>query len=549
MAKEKQSHYIQTQRDLTFYYEILGILCIVIPILGFARLGTVGFYIMLIFKIIFGDWYFLFLLTILVYGLRCLIYHKPMDLKRMRVIGIVLILLGIMMLSHFPMHKYIVSFDVNGEGGYFGKTIALYLDYFKNYYDGMVVGGGIIGTCFFYMFHSLLSSIGTSFMIIVFIFVGLVFVTEKTINEFLSIIFKRFQWLYNFFKKKFKSFKYEIKVTPSRNNRKKIKITSLKEPELIKFESFEMKTANEFKEQLKIILNKMNVFFGDILITVGYNVTTFMIESSSFIDMSNLNSKLKQVTDRIFVIKKDVSTNKIIIEVRNVYESMLEIKTVLLSQNNYENDFIMPIGLTSLKLLKEIDLSKHPNIIIEDSEHYSDRFIYALITMLYVKNKVKDFKVSVFRKDFLIKKVIKEFDIDKLVEDGNEVLKKLNMFNALNIDEYNQKDSKEHLKHHLLIFYDDLINNSSYTDKLVFLLQVAAKIGYYIVFVTKNVKHIDVIFDNYFDTQLYFKDSSSLEVSKYLGNYESFLTIKGEIERLTPVMINEDEIESFKDCY
>ena len=177
MAKEKQSHYIQTQRDLTFYYEIVGIISIIIPILGFARLGSIGFYVMLIFKIIFGDWYFLFLLTILLYGLRCLLYHKPMDFKRMRVIGIVLILLGIMILSHFPMHKYIASFDVDNEGGYFGKTIGLYLDYFKNYYEGMVVGGGIIGTCFFYMFYSLLSSIGTTLMIIVFIFVGMVFVT------------------------------------------------------------------------------------------------------------------------------------------------------------------------------------------------------------------------------------------------------------------------------------------------------------------------------------------------------------------------------------
>ena len=81
MAKEKQSHYIQTQRDMTFYYEIVGIIEIVIPILGFARLGSIGFYVMLIFKIIFGDWYFLFLLTILLYGLRCLIYHKPITIN------------------------------------------------------------------------------------------------------------------------------------------------------------------------------------------------------------------------------------------------------------------------------------------------------------------------------------------------------------------------------------------------------------------------------------------------------------------------------------
>ena len=81
MAKEKHLRIESETKDLTFYYEIVGILSLVIPVLAFARLGVVGFYIMLVFKILFGDWYFLFLLTLFCYGLRCLIYHKPMNFK------------------------------------------------------------------------------------------------------------------------------------------------------------------------------------------------------------------------------------------------------------------------------------------------------------------------------------------------------------------------------------------------------------------------------------------------------------------------------------
>ena len=117
MAKEKHLKFEQESKDLTFYYEIVGILSLIIPVLAFARLGLVGFYIMLVFKILFGDWYFLFLLAIFCYGLRCLIYHKPMNFKALRIIGIFLILLGVMMLSHFPMHKYIASFDLEESGG------------------------------------------------------------------------------------------------------------------------------------------------------------------------------------------------------------------------------------------------------------------------------------------------------------------------------------------------------------------------------------------------------------------------------------------------
>lgn len=549
MAKEKQSHYIQTQRDLTFYYEIVGIISIIIPILGFARLGSIGFYIMLIFKIVFGDWYFLFLLTILLYGLRCLLYHKPMDFKRMRIIGIVLILLGIMILSHFPMHKYIVSFDVDNEGGYFGKTIGLYLDYFKNYYEGMVVGGGIIGTCFFYMFYSLLSSIGTTLIIIVFIFVGMVFVTEKTINEFLSIIFRRFIWLYKLFRKKFSSFKYEIKVTPEKISRRRIKLSNLPDPELIKYESVELMNANNFKDRLKTILNKMNIFFGDILITVGYNVTTFLIESTSFIDLSVLNSNIKNISDSNFLIKKDVRNKKTIIEMDNTYQSKVSIKTLLNLQTNYEDDYNIPIGLTSLKMLKEVDLNLISNILIEDSENYSVELIYAVITMFHIKNKVKDFRISVFDDEFFLKKVTKKINIDELVNNANNVLNKINHDNAQNIDEFNERNNKEYFKHQLLIFKDDVFLKKEYIDKMVFLLQVSNKIGYHIFLITKNKSSLDVIFDNYFELQLYFKNSLNLEVSKYLTENECFLTYKGEIERMTPVSISREEVSEFKNYY
>ena len=279
MAKEKQLKFEKEVKDLTFYYEIIGIISLIIPVLAFARLGVIGFYIMLIFKITFGDWYFLFLLSIFVYGLRCLLYHKPMNFKALRVIGIFLVLLGIMMLSHFPMHKYIVSFDTENTGGYLRKTIGLYLDYFKNYYDGMVVGGGILGSIFFYLFYSLFSSVGTIFMILIFVFVGVVFFTEKTIKDFLGIFGKWGSKIFKFIKRKFISFKYDIVIPKTKQKKKSININELKESIGIKFEGLEQTKAKELKDKISSILNSMNIFYNEINFTVGYNVTTFVIDS------------------------------------------------------------------------------------------------------------------------------------------------------------------------------------------------------------------------------------------------------------------------------
>ncbi len=549
MAKEKQSHYAKIEKDLTFYYEIVGIISIIIPILGFARLGNVGFYIMLIFKIVFGDWYFLFLLTMMIYGLRCLIYHKPMDLKRMRVIGVCLILLGVLILSHFPMHKYIVSFDVENTKGYYGKTLGLYLDYFKNYYDGMVVGGGIIGASFFYLFYSLLSSVGTAFIIIVLLFIGIVFVTEKTVNDFFSDIYKKIKWIYNKIKKRFKNFKYDIKIEPKSSHKKRIKLSDLKEPTLIKFLSYEQKNAEEFRIKLKSILNKMNVFYGDVLVTVGYNVTTYLIDTQAYIDLKELNKILKEEIQRVFIIKKEVKTKKIFIEVLNEYASDVEIKTVLDEQKDYQNNYLIPFGYTSLKVLKEINFDLSPNLLIEDSKDYSMPFIKALITMFYIKNKPRYFKINVYLDDFEIKKLTKNFNILQLIETANEILNTLNVENCENIDEYNNKKEKVIYKKQLLIVDQKILEGNETKDKIAFLLQVSKKIGYFIVLIINSKQTIDPIYENYFEYHMYFKDSKDLDISKHLSEKECFITFKGEIERVTPVSISTEQVKLLMDNY
>ena len=56
-------------------------------------------------------------------------------------------------------------------------------------------------------------------------------------------------------------------------------------------------------------------------------------------------------------------------------------------------------------------------------------------------------------------------------------------------------------------------------------------------------------YENYFDFQLHFKNSKSIEVSKQITPLECFLTYKGEIERITPVSLSNKEFEEFKDRY
>ena len=132
---------------------------------------------MLLFKITFGDWYFLFLFMLLLYGVRALIVHKAINIKTMRIIGIFLILIAVVTISHFSMHRYIKQFGTS----YFKMTFSLYLDYFKNYKEGMVVGGGVVGTLLFYLGYKTLGVAGIILIVVCLLFVGSAFVCEKTI--------------------------------------------------------------------------------------------------------------------------------------------------------------------------------------------------------------------------------------------------------------------------------------------------------------------------------------------------------------------------------
>ena len=127
MGKEKHPSIEQERKDLTFYYEIIGLFSLIIPILALARLGVVGFYIMLTFRIVFGDWYFLILIALIAFGIRSLLVHKPLNWKNVRTIGILMILIGIMILSIFTMHNFIQNYGTD----YLSMTMSLYLDYFK----------------------------------------------------------------------------------------------------------------------------------------------------------------------------------------------------------------------------------------------------------------------------------------------------------------------------------------------------------------------------------------------------------------------------------
>ena len=94
MPKKKVSTVETQKKEKIFYYEIIGIACLIISAFSFTKLGLFGTYLMLTFRLLFGDWYFIFTFLLFIYGLYCLLVHKRLKVVSIRFLGIFLITLS-----------------------------------------------------------------------------------------------------------------------------------------------------------------------------------------------------------------------------------------------------------------------------------------------------------------------------------------------------------------------------------------------------------------------------------------------------------------------
>ena len=191
MAKEKIQSAEIKENSKVFHYEILGIILLVTGMFAVAKLGILGIYANLIVKVLFGDWYFVIILLMCVYGIRCILVHRRLKISNIRYLGLFLMVLALMLLSHFSVHSVVIEFDENP----IVLTLKLYLSYFRVKDFDSIVGGGIIGTILFYLFLYLFSKVGVILISVILFFLSIVFevivhfiIVLKALKAFTMII-------------------------------------------------------------------------------------------------------------------------------------------------------------------------------------------------------------------------------------------------------------------------------------------------------------------------------------------------------------------------
>lgn len=181
MAKRKRKKEATTN-NFKFSVEILGLILILIAIIGLGKFGPVGKIIKDFAIFLFGAWYNVLIVLILIIGMYMLIKRKMPNFITGRLIGFYLLIISLLTMAHMNYVDTGVSL-----GTAVNNSIDVFLRVISSSYDGLSqTGGGIIGLFFSFIFVSLLDNIGTYIIVSVLILFGFIMLINISFGDLLD---------------------------------------------------------------------------------------------------------------------------------------------------------------------------------------------------------------------------------------------------------------------------------------------------------------------------------------------------------------------------
>ena len=183
MAKRKKRKSKKTSAP--YSVELKGILLLLIAIIGCCPFGIMSDLFKGFAAFLSGVWYIVPLLAVGATGLYMIIKREEPDFLTSNLIGLYLLMLGILTLSHTD---YIISLSEKEleAGKIFTETINNLMDFVKH--TGDIQGGGMIGAIFAVIGYKLLTLEGTKVVCMALIICGLIMFTGISIYDAINAI-------------------------------------------------------------------------------------------------------------------------------------------------------------------------------------------------------------------------------------------------------------------------------------------------------------------------------------------------------------------------
>ncbi|WP_108669881.1 DNA translocase FtsK [Peribacillus acanthi] len=184
MAKRKKRSSKRTETlKHTLKFELIGLILFGISAIALAKLGAVGKSLVLISRFFMGEWYTVLLISLLLLSIFLMWKRRVPFLLKRQLIGCYLIIGSMLLLSHVTL------FTLLQKGGPFEKpsvlsnTWELFWMEVKGGSSTSDLGGGMIGATLFALSYFLFDAAGSKIAAILFIVIGFVLLTGKTIGD------------------------------------------------------------------------------------------------------------------------------------------------------------------------------------------------------------------------------------------------------------------------------------------------------------------------------------------------------------------------------
>lgn len=557
MAKEKKRSIENEKEETLFYHELIGIIFIIFSISILGKLGKIGHFLTNVFKVGFGDWYWVIILFFLFYGLVNLFKHTHFDFKNQRFIGFVFICFGLLIFAHFPLHNYIEE----TSNAYFSETWRIY----KHYLDtnsSMYLGGGLIGAVMFYIIYYLFGSIGVVLVALLIMLLGLSLIIKMPIIEMFKNIGTKTRKLTRFTGNFSKFFKYELGAKEEKPKEEKKSIFAKAQsiqlkifedaPNIMNY-SFQEKLALEIRGLIHTVFNNLNIEYKDMGYTISYQITSYKYTIFSEFNIDNLIERLNNVIEEDILIGKENSN--LMIQITNKYPQILTIKEILLKQNLLYNNYVIPIGLTYENKLCELDVTHNGNLLLIGSKDSGIKnFVNYFIFAMFVKMNLINYEIEIYdslNEFYHLEKFIpieKDIEINeylnKVINLIDSKLEVINNAKTTTIDEYNQKididnEAIEKIKRKFIIINATDVDKETYTyfeNKIMYITQLGEKAGVNVIYIIRDELYYTTILSSLFIHKIVFKINTSSFSNKIMNNNNAmYLQNRGDAFYLSQV--------------
>jgi len=554
MSKEKKLKMDETKKETPFYYETIGFIALIFVIIVFGQLGRIGEILNIFFMVAFGDWYWLTVLFILFFGLSNILTHRRFDFKNQRYIGYLICTLGLIILSHFSLHKAIVA-DTTGRS-YLSLTWNHYRNFItSNSFDmNQTLGGGIIGGFIFFVIYYLLGTIGIILVSIIIIILGFAMIINKSVVDIAKYVFAKLKDIKKVTCSFNRFFKYEIgkeKPKPELEIYTKDKVIPLKVLDTYQNEmnfSFQEKQCMELKSLIISVFNNFNIEFREIDTKVSYAISTFKYYIYTNYDYEKLIEKLRDLIEEKVCVTR--YNNNLIIEINNKFVSLLTARNLLMKQTIL-NNYLIPLGINSENELEEVDITRDGNILILGKENVGIRnFIYYFICSLFMKISIANYEFVLFDETGTFSHLALFSHVDsgniieylnRIITEIDEKIKVIKNHGAENINDYNKSqelEGKDLMRRKFIVFnYSNDENKKIVEDKLMYIMQMGRLCGTSIIIVCRDITLISSIILSIIKIKLIFKLRDFKDSMTILNDSKAtYLDNKGEV-----IYINKDK--------